>query len=258
MTIIAVVVVAAIVLGIVFALVGSIMEFVFIESLRTGDVSIRRYWNERWRQGLRLFGFRIAIGIPALVIFVGWLAMLFIPLFTGRDPVVPFGVFLLGLPVVFLVGLVYGVVSGFTTAFVVALMIQNDSGVLAAWRRLWDSIKAEWKQYLAYAVIGFLLTLAAGFLASIVVGIIVLVLLIPFAIVAGVTHVVVSLSSTVGFAVLVGLAVLFLAVLIVLWALVQVPIVTYLRYYALLVLGDIEESFDIIPEQRAAIEEEAK
>ncbi|MFW5950394.1 MAG: DUF7544 domain-containing protein [archaeon] len=42
------------------------------------------------------------------------------------------------------------------------------------------------------------------------------------------------------------------------FGLVQVPIVTYLRYYALLVLGDIEESFDIIPEQWAAIEEEAR
>jgi hypothetical protein len=257
-TIIAVVVVAAIVLGLVFALLGAIMEFVFIESLRAGDVSIRHYWNKRWRQGLRLFAFRLAIGIPVLVTFVGWFAVLFVPLFTGRDPVAPFWAFLLGLPVVFLVSLVYGLVSGFTTAFVVPLMIQNDSGVLAAWRRLWRSIKAEWKQYLAYAVIGFLLTIAAGFLASIVLGLIVIVLLIPFAIVAGITHVAISLSSTVGFAVLIGLAVLFVAVMIVLSALVQVPIVTYLRYYALLVLGEIEESFDIIPEQRAAIEEEAR
>jgi hypothetical protein len=251
---VAVVVVAAIVLGIVFALVGAIMEFVFIESLRTGDVSLRRYWSERWRQGLRLFGFRIAIGIPALALFLGWLAILFVPVFTGRDPILPFGVFLLGLPVMFVIGLIYGVVFGFTTAFVVPLMIQHDSGVLDAWRRLWRSIRAEWKQYLAYAVIGFLLTIAAGFLASIVVGIAVLGLLVPFAIVAGITHLTVSLSSTVGFAVLVGLAVLFVASLIVLWALVQVPIVAYLRYYALLVLGDIDDSFDIIPEKRAAIE----
>lgn len=133
-------------------------------------------------------------------------------------------------------------------------MIQNDSGVLAAWRRLWRSIRAEWKQYLAYAVVGFLLTIAAGFLALIALGIAALVLLIPFAIVAGVTHVAVSFSSTVGFAVLIALAVVFGAMMIALWALVQVPIVAYLRYYALLVLGDIEASFDIIPEQRTAIE----
>jgi hypothetical protein len=77
-TLITVLVVATILLGLVFALVGAIMEFVFIESLRTGDVSIRRSWSDRWRQGLRLFGFRIAIGLPALGLFVGWLAVLFV------------------------------------------------------------------------------------------------------------------------------------------------------------------------------------
>lgn len=253
-TLISALVVAAIILGIVFAIIGAIMEFVFIESLRTGDVSIRRYWSERWRQGLRLFVFRVLIGLPVLAIFLGWLALLFVPLFTGRELAVSFSAFLLGIPVMFLTGLGYGLIAGFTTVFVVPLMIQNDLGVLAAWRRLWRSIKVEWKQYLAYAFIGFLLTFAAGILASIVLGFATLVLLIPLAIVAGVTHVTVSLSSTIGLAILIVLMVLFGVIMVVLWALVQIPIVAYLRYYALLVLGDINESFDIIPNQRAAID----
>jgi len=102
---------------------------------------------------------------------------------------------------VFLIGVLYALVSGLTTVFVVPLMIQADSGVLAAWRRLWGSIKTAWKQYLAYVVIAFLLTVAAGIIASIVVGIVAIVLLIPILIVAAITHVTVSLSSTVGIAV---------------------------------------------------------
>jgi len=67
---------------------------------------------------------------------------------------------------VFLIGVLYALVSGLTTVFVVPLMIQADSGVLAAWRRLWGSIKTAWKQYLAYVVIAFLLlTVAAGIIA---------------------------------------------------------------------------------------------
>jgi len=77
--------------------------------------------------------------------------------------------FLVGIPVVFLIGVLYALVSGLTTVFVVPLMIQTDSGVLAAWRRLWGSIKAAWKQYLAYVVIALLLTVAAGIIASIAV-----------------------------------------------------------------------------------------
>ncbi|GAB7089814.1 hypothetical protein JCM18237_00850 [Halorubrum luteum] len=245
-TLVVVLVTAGILLGALFALIGAIMEFVLIESLRTGEVSIRRYWRRRWRQGLRLFGFRIAIGIPAFALFAGWLALLVVPIVAGIDLTIPFTAFLVGVPVLFLVGVVYGVVSGFTTVFVVPLMIQADSGVLAAWRRLWESIKAAWKQYLAYVVIAFLLTVAAGIIASIAVGFVAIAVLIPVIIVAGVTHLTVSLSSTVGIAVLIALALLFGLVMLVVWALAQVPVVTYLRYYALLVLGDIEESFDLV------------
>ena len=254
-TAIVAVVAAAVALGIVFTIVGAIMEFVFIESLRTGTVSIRRYWSQRWRQGLRLFGFRIAIGLPMLAIGLGWMALFLLPLFSGiADPIVPIGVFLLGLPVLFVVGLLYALVSAFTTVFVVPIMIKNDCGVLAGWRPLWGSIKREPKQYLAYAVIGFLLTIAAGILVSVLVGIGAIALLIPFGVLAALTYVTVSLSSMLGVAVIASLGVVFLVAVLTLWALIQVPVVAYLRYYALLVLGDIEPSLDVIPERREAIE----
>ena len=246
------VVAVGLLLGGLFALIGAILEFVLVESLRTGEVSLRRYWRQRWRQGLRLFGFRIAIGVPVIVLFVGWLALLVVPTFTGRDPTVSATAFLVGIPVVFLIGVLYALVSGLTTVFVVPLMIQADSGVLAAWRRLWGSIKTAWKQYLAYVVIAFLLTAAAGIIASIVVGIVAVVLLIPILIIAAVAHVTVSLSSTVGVIVVFALGFLFGLAILVVGTLAQVPVVTYLRYYALLVLGDVEGSFDVLSDRQSS------
>ncbi|EMA70798.1 hypothetical protein C461_00877 [Halorubrum aidingense JCM 13560] len=242
--------VAGVLLGALFALIGAIMEFVLIESLRTGEVSIRRYWRRRWRQGLRLFVFRVVIGLPILALVVGWLALLIAPIVTGGDPAIPLTAFFVGIPVVFLIGVLYALVSGLTTVFVVPLMVQTDTGVLAAWGRLWGSIKTAWKQYVAYVVVAFLLTIAAGIIASIAIGLVAIVLLIPALVVAGVTHVTVSLSSTAGIVVLVGLALLFGLSVFGMWLLAQVPIVTYLRYYALLVLGDIEESFDVLDDRR--------
>ncbi len=251
------IVVGAVLLAIAFGIVGAIMEFVFVESLRSGDVLVRRYWSQRWRQGLRLFGFRVAIGLPFLGLVLGWMALFVVPLVTGiSGPTVPFAVFLLGLPVLFVVGLLYGLVSSFTTAFVVPIMIKEDTGVLAGWRRLWSSITAEWKEYLAYAVLGFLLTIATGLLASIALGLAAVVLLVPLVVLAVVTYLTVSLTSTIGLVVVGGLVLLFVVTMIVLWALVQVPVLTYLRYYALLVLGDVDASFDIIADQRAAIRSE--
>lgn len=254
--IVATIIVVAVLLAVLFGVIGSIMEFVFIESLRTGNVSIRKYWDKRWRQGLRLFGFRIAITLPVLVIFLGWMALFLVPLATGGSGLlVPFAVFLLGIPFLFGVGLVYGLVTAFTTVFVVPIMIKEESSVLAGWRRLWPSVKANWKQYLAYAGIGFVLTVAAGLLASVVLGISAVVLLIPFGVLAGIAQVTVSLSSSIGLAVLAVLGLLFIVAMAGLWALVQVPILTYLRYYALLVLGDIDASFDIIADQRDIVRE---
>lgn len=252
-TILAVVAVIAVTFALVFGIIGAIMEFVFIESLRTEEVRLRRYWSDRWRQGLRLFGFRVVVGLPVLALFLGWMALIFAPLLTDVQlPGASVGLFLAGLPVLFLVGLLFGVIYSFTTVFVVPLMIQQDSGVLAGWRRLWPSIKREWKQYLAFAVIGFVLTLVAGLVASMAVGLAAIVLLVPFAIVGGLVYLAFSFS-TAGTVLLGLLAVLFVLIMLVVWALVQVPVVAYLRYYALLVLGDIESEFDIIPDQREAV-----
>lgn len=253
--IVAVVVAALLLLGLVFAVVGAVMEFVFVESLLSGDVSVRRYWGRRWKQGLRLFGFRFAIGLPFLLLVVGWMAILLVPLLLGGDPILPVGAFLLGIPVVFLVGVVYGAVNTFTTVFVVPLMIRDDSGVLAGWRRLWPSVKAEWKQYLGFAVAWFGLTIGTGLVASIAVGIAAIALLIPIGVLAAVAYFAIGFSTTAGLVVVGVLAVIFVVAMLVVTALVQVPILTYLRYYALLVLGDIEPEFDLVADRRPAVGE---
>lgn len=255
-TVIIAITVAVIAVGVLYSLVGAIMEFVFVESLRTGTVSIRRHWRRRWRQGLRLFGFRIAIGLPALAAVAGWVGLLAVPTVLEIDPIVPFGTLLiLGVPLVFVIGLLYALVASLTTVFVVPIMIRTDSGVLAGWRRLWGSIRANPKQYLVYLGVAFVLTVAIGILVSIVVGLAALTLLIPLVILGVAVYLTVSLSSTIGVAVLAVAAGLFLVAVVGLWLLVQVPVLTYLRYYALLVLGDVDESLDLVSDRRAAIRE---
>lgn len=245
----------AVLLGVLYGLVGAIMEFVLVESLRSGDVSLRRYWQRRWRQGLRLFGFRLVIGAAALAVFVGWLGLFAAPmLFDGIEPIVPFVVLLaVGLPIVFLVGLLYALVASLTTVFVVPIMIRTDGGVLSGWRRLWRSIRSAPKQYLAYVLIGFVLTIATGLLVSFAVGIAAIALLIPVVVAGALVYWTVSFSSAVGIVILAATGGLFFLSIAVLWLFLQVPVLAYLRYYALFVLGDIEHSFDLVSEQRNAV-----
>lgn len=247
------VVALAVVIGVAFLLVGSVMEFVLIESLRTGEVAVRRYWRRRWRQGLGLFGFRLVVG---LLVF-GAVALLFAPVLlaasTGDLGGGALALFLLLLPAVVVLGVVAGLVDGFTTAFVVPIMVLEDTGVLAGWRRLWASIRAEWKQYLAYVVAQFVLTIAGGLVLGMVAVAAALVLLVPFGLLGLVGGVLFAVgASPIGIAVVVAAAVLFGLVLAIVLVVAQAPVVAFLRYYALLVLGDVDAALDLVPDQRRA------
>jgi hypothetical protein len=247
-------------LALVLGLVGAVMEFVFVESLRDEEVRIREYWSRRWRQGLRLFVFRALLGVLVFVsvlLLVAPLLLPFVDVAVGGGLAAALLLFLVPLFVVLAV--VVGVVNGFTTVFVVPIMILEDRAVLDGWRRLWPTITSQWTQYLAYAVAAFFLSILGGILASIVTGVLAVILLVPFGLLFGVgIALLVFLSEIVGGAVLVVVGILFGLAVLVVAALVQVPIQTYLRYYALLVLGDIEPEFDLVPEQRAAVRESSE
>jgi MFS family permease len=258
MVLAAVAVAVGVLLVVLWSLVGSVMEFVLVESLRSREVTIRRYWGVRWRQGLRLFGFRLALGIPTLALFGGWLAVVLWPVVTdGGTPGWWLPTLLLGILLLFVVGLAVAVVYQFTTVFVVPIMITEKAGVLAAWRQFWPSLTAEWKQYLVYALINAALTGALGVGVALVLGFVSVAIFFLFGIILFIVFLAVG-SGTVLLALFGVFVLLFVAVMAVVWAFVQVPVVTYLRYYALFVLGDIEPSFDLIPRQRADIRSEAQ
>lgn len=252
---IALVVALAFVVGLVFLFISSVMEFVLIEALRHREVTLRRYWGRRWRQGLRLFAFRIVFG---LFVF-GAVALLVSPLVLAWFGVGPIGpdqaVWLLLplVPVLFVLAVVSGLVYGFTTAFVVPVMIVEDCGVVAGWRRLWGTITDQLVQYLGYAVVGFFLSVLGSILVGILTAIAAIVLAIPFGIVGVVGLLLLAVAPIAGWVVIGVVGLLFLLALVVAVAVIQAPVKTYLRYYALLVLGDVESDLDLIPAQRADV-----
>lgn len=244
----ALLIVGAILLGIwlIYAAIAGIMEFVFLESLRSGEVHVRRYFGANLGKGIRLFLFRIG-----LVIVVGALAT--IPFFAfvwdGGIGALSNG----QLASYFLYGfglfLVYAIVTQFTDEFVAPIMLLEDRGVLGAWRRFLGTLTANWTEYAVYLVIVWILYLAVSIAVGIVVGLGLLAIAIPFVIVVFLL----LLAGSVGalFAFLVALLGLAVALLFV--ALVWTPIVTYFQYYALLLLGDTNDEFDLIPDQRDAV-----
>jgi hypothetical protein len=246
-----VVVAVAVVIGLLLGVIGAVMEFVLVEGLRSRDVHIRAPFSEYLRSGLRLFGFRFAftllwllvVGVPVALIVLGWAGI----------PVGP-EIFLLAIPLVFLLvvlGFVTSIVLGLTTDFVVPAMLVEDLGVLAGWRRVLPVLRREWKEILLYMLVRFGLSILVGIAVAIVVGLLALIAAIPFVVVGGVLAFgVFSVGSgpigTAAIAVLAVLALLFGLVLLAIGLAVQVPVVTFFRYYALSLLGYLDPSLDLV------------
>lgn len=252
----AVIAVAAAILGLLFAIVGAIMQFVLVESLRNERVTVRRYVGRRWRQGVRLFVFQVALGVLTLLVAGGLGALGLAPLAFDGSPWLAAPALVVLVPVVLAVVLLGTAAFVFTSSFVVPTMVVEDCGVIDGWRRFWPVLRRSWKEYLAYALVYVALSIVAGIAAGFATGLGFVVLLIPFGILALVGVALLGTAGAAGVAFLVVVGALFLLAVIALFAFVQVPIVTFMRYYSLFLLGDTEETLDLVPERRAAVRSE--
>ena len=239
-------------LVLVLSFVSAVMEFVFVESLSRERVAIREYWRGWWRAGGRLFGFRLVVGLLSLTVAGGAILAALWPLLEGGGGF-SVAALLLAIGVALVVTLVSSLVNGFTTQFVVPVMITGNLTVLGAWRRFWPTMVGQWKQYLAYVFLRLVLSIAVAVVVGVVSALGALVLAIPFGVLALLGAAVLTVSQVAGWAVILLAGALFVVTLLVLSLFVSVPVQTFLRYYALLVLGDTEAAFDLVDEQRQAI-----
>ncbi|AXG10393.1 DUF7544 domain-containing protein [Haloplanus rubicundus] len=248
--VIAGVVVLILLLALVWSLIGAVMEFVLIVGLRDREVSIRDPFGANLRPGLRLFGFRLAVGLVSLLV-VGLPLLAVFGVGIGVSPA--FLILLVPLIVVFgVVALAGSVVLGLTTDFVVPTMLTESRGVVDGWRRLWPTLRAEWKQVALYVVAKFVLGIAVSLAVSLVVLLAALIVAIPFAIVGGGLYLATSAAgaSHVGLIVAAVLVALFVLVMIVVGLIVQVPALTFVRYYSLSVLGMLVPELDLVGVER--------
>lgn len=255
-TVLLAVIAVLILLALVHGLLSNFMEFVFIQSLIDREVHVRRYLSENTGNGLRLLGFRLLVNLLSVLVALVVIGLFFLVVSGGSTSDIGAGAALASLPliiiVVFLGAIVIGLVTGLTNNFVVPLMLQGDHGVIQGWRRLGGSIRDHPKQYVGYVVLSVLLGIGVGIITTMLGLLIFGVLAIPFALVG---FGILSLPGhgTAGFVVVGILAVIYLLLVLVISLLIQVPLLAFLRYYAMLVLGDIDESMDPIPAVRSDI-----
>jgi hypothetical protein len=233
------------VIWILFVVLGALLEFPFFAWLRDGEVDTFAEMRAHLGRALGLAAFRVVLG----AIGFGVVAALLVAT-VGTDGS-PFEYALaagnLGI-VLALVGLPVGVVTAFTTAFVVPTMMLENTGVIGGWRRVWSTLAGAPKQFLVYAVAVAVLAFVGGLAVFITAAL----ALIPALIVGGILGVIVGLAgpTIAGIAIAAAIGGLaFTVVFLAASALVEV----FLRYYALFVLAEVDEELDFAPERRRAV-----
>lgn len=244
--------------GLAFALVGAVMEFVLVDALSTESVSVRAMFREHVRKGLSLFVFQMLLflGTAGIIGGVGFLTVW--PALDGGGAALAVGILLTAL-VGFVVGLVAVLTYVLTVSFVVPTMLAEDRGLRAAWGRFWTVLRSNLAEFLVYLAVRIAVMVGVGIAAGAIVGIAAAVLLIPFGLLAGIVFLASGVALSVGavpslplglLLALGVLAVLYVLVLVAVTAIVQVPLKTFTRYYELLVLGDINPELDLVSERR--------
>ncbi|AFZ74441.1 DUF7544 domain-containing protein [Natronobacterium gregoryi] len=246
----AVVLVALLLLWLLFAVIGAIMEFVFVESLRSKEVRILRFGRENLGRGLQLFLFRFVVGLVAVGIGAALFATVGLGIVGDLSPGI--AAFLLVVAGVALYA-PYAIVMRFTSEFVAPVMLLEERGIFSGWKRFWGTLTSNLGEYAVYLVLVWILQIVVSIAITFLLAILGLVVAIPFVILL----VLLVVLGEVG--VLLAIPVVALGVLafLLLGAFVQMPFRSYFQYYALLLLGDTNTDLDLIPEQREAARDSA-
>lgn len=205
-----------------FFYVSSVFEFIYYQSLLDNNVTIRKNFRKHVRRGARYFGFRLGVLMIFLLFIGGSIALLVANPLAG-------GLMLFALLITLIPVMVF---LGLTHNFVLLGMMENQTGVIQAWKEFYPTLREQWKEVGVYLIIRFAIKLGISVLVLIWALISLLVLLIPFGIIGALLYmaspVLVAIPAILG--ILSWLLLIFGA---------QIIFQTYLYYYAILVYHDL-------------------
>jgi hypothetical protein len=241
---IAVLLVAGFVLGILLMYISSVMRFILFDSVLAKECHIREGWSRRQAQGWRYFVWKllyalvtfgvliVLAGIPLGFAFaVGWLS-------DPKQHVVPLvlgGIVLFFAVTIFVI--VTAVIYVLTKDFVVPQMALEQIGAMEGWSRLWPMMKAEKSGYAGYVGMKVVLAIVVGIIFGIVGLILALIIFIPG---AGIVIAAVMAGKAAGLGwtvytitMAVVAACLVLAVFLFVMSLISVPLIVFFPAYSI-------------------------
>ena len=241
---VAVLLIAALVFGIILMYISSVMRFILFDSVMAKQCHIREGWSRRQDPGWRYFLWKllylliflsvlvVLIGIPlGFAYAAGWLK-------EPKEHLLPL---LLGGVALFFVLLIFfvavAVIFVLTKDFVVPQMAFEEIGVIEGWRRLWPMMQSETAGFAGYIGMKIVMAIGAGIVVGIATLILGLFIAIPtvglsiLAILTGKSAGLTWNAYTITLAVVVGS--ILLAIFLYMVALISVPVIVFFPAYSI-------------------------
>lgn len=192
MSIIIGVILALVLFALVMRIVGSIMEFVFVGSLVSNDVQIRKYFKMYFGKGISLFVLRFLLGLVVLLVFIllglASLSMAGISISDLSDPssiddgkllmlfasAMIFGIFIL-----LVVSVIMGIIESFIN-LAIPVSMYSECSIFSGLSRVLAQFRNEWKQVVIYWLGRAVLIIAVGIAVAIlglIIGVIIVILM---------------------------------------------------------------------------------
>ena len=220
--------------------ISNVMEFVFVHSLVTNVVMFWAYTRQYLRQGFNLFIIRFVLGLAFLSILIISMLPIVLPILDSPGDLhigmLIGGIFLL-IGVLLILAIISGIIESFINLSIPMSMYQN-TGIIAAFKKVLGLFKADWKQIIVYWVVRFFLRIIVG----IIVGLAALILfIVVFGIVFMLGLILYLLLSWAGlgtgdavfWVIMAPFGLVAYVLLIVFFLLVSVPVPVFMKYHML-------------------------
>jgi hypothetical protein len=230
--------------GLLYVIISAIFQFVFVDCLSSGKILLARPFKVRIGKGIHLFGFYLLLFLIIILCIIALTILLIIPACTNGIPdLIPLLVLLIEtLILLFFLMTPVWILAILTADFVVPVMIVDNIGVIAGWRRVIQIYRGRWIEAGIYTGIKIFITVLTG----LILGTMVFLISIPLGFVS-------AFSMSTGETLLVnhgpeliplilGTIAVFLISLFLL-----VPVITFFRYYSLAVLRDLSPEYNLLP-----------
>lgn len=222
-----------------FTILSSIMEFVFVESLVTNRVSIRAYFRKYLHPGFNLFIIKIILGIGFLSLFVLAIIPVFRQLLSGTiNPGMILGSILWLFGVALILHVLNGIISSFISLAIPVVMYQ-EVGIIKAIKTVLGRFKEDWKQIGVYWVVRFFAWIAGAIVVGIATFILLIVILLILLIPALILYFILSAlgqgpGSFLFWVVTIPYGLIAVVVLIIFLLIVSVPLPVFMKYHLLM------------------------